>query len=60
MSETQRVLIKRSSFFPHTHLCIGWVKQSFWDLQPLSPKVTVVAVRQLIVHSGHLCSNPDR
>ncbi len=42
-----------------THLCIGGVKQPLWDLQPLSTEVTVVAVGQLIVHSGHLCSNSD-
>lgn len=43
----------------HPYLGIWGVKEPFWDLQPLSPKVTVVAIGQLIVHSGHLCSNPD-
>lgn len=44
----------------NTHLCIRGVKQALWDLQPLSPEVTVVAIRQLIVHSGHLSSNPEQ
>lgn len=44
----------------YTNLCIWGVKQPLRDLQPLCSKVTVVAVGQLIVHSGHLSSNPEK
>lgn len=44
----------------YANLCIWGVKQPLRDLQPLCSKVTVVAVGQLIVHSGHLSSNPEK
>lgn len=42
------------------YLGIRGVEQPLWDFQPLRTEVTVVAIGQLIVHCGHLGSNPGR
>lgn len=43
----------------NAYLGVRGVKKALWYFQPLRPKVTVVAIGQLIVHCGHLGSNPE-